>query len=217
MAGCKRANGEKVRVIACGMLAREVLAVCEANGLDHVSLRCLPAEYHHRPERIAPALEKAILAAREAGFSHIIAGYGDCGSAGAVDRVCRRHGVERIAGPHCFAFYQGAGAADAHPEEDMRAFYLTDFLARHFETFLIRPLGLDRHPELRDMYFVHYEKLVYLAQTEDPWLEEKARAAAERLSLSYERRFTGYGGLASALLASRPEGSAAGRALPPSH
>lgn len=208
MRSVKRMKKEKVRLIACGMLAREILAVCEANGLDHISLKCLPAEYHHRPEKIAPALEKAVLEARREGFSKIVAGYGECGSQGAIDKVCKTYGIDRIEGPHCFAFYMGPETFADHAEGDMLSFYLTDFLARHFETFLVRPLGLDRHPELRDDYFAHYEKLIYLAQTEDPFLEEKARAAADFLSLKYEKRFTGFGALGAAVL--DPSGSAPG-------
>ncbi len=182
------------------MIAREVLAVCEALKLDHLSLTCLPAEFHHYPDRIAPAVDEAIGKARAEGYTRIFIGYADCGTGGDLDRVCEKHGVERIEGPHCFAFYQGNAAFDALGEDDMRVFYMTDFLARQFDAFLIEPLGLDRHPELRDMYFGNYEKMVYLAQTDDPGLTEKAKAAAERLGLAYEYRFTGYGDLTSALM-----------------
>ena len=192
-------TAEPVRIIACGMIAREVLAVTEALKLDHLSLTCLPAVYHHYPERIAPAVDDAIRQAREDGYTRIFIGYADCGTGGDLDRVCAKHGVERIEGPHCFAFYQGNAAFEAIGEDDMRVFYMTDFLARQFDAFLIEPLGLDRHPELRDMYFGHYEKMVYLAQTDDPELVEKAKAAAERLGLAYEYRFTGYGDLTGAL------------------
>jgi hypothetical protein len=193
------AKPEPVRIIACGMIAREVLAIADALKLGHLSLACLPAMYHHHPEKIAPALDKAIVEARTEGFTRIFVGYADCGTGGDLDKVCARHGVERIAGPHCFAFYQGMAAFEALGDADMRAFYMTDFLARQFDAFLIEPLGLDRHPELRDMYFGNYEKLVFLAQTDDPELDAKAKAAAERLGLAFERRFTGYGDLTGAL------------------
>lgn len=185
----------KVKVIACGMLAREVLAVKERLGLDHLELICLPAEYHFHPDRIAPAMDAAIEEARSAGYRHIVVGYADCGTGGMLDKVCQKHGVERIAGPHCFAFYQGLETFEAAGEDDMTSFYMTDFLCRHFETFFIRPLGLDRHPELAADYFAHYEKLVYLAQTEDPDLDRVARDAARMLGLAFERRPTGYGDL----------------------
>lgn len=186
---------DRVRVIACGMLAREVLAVKDRLGLDHLDLTCLPAEYHFHPDRIAPAMDAAIEEARSEGYRHIVIGYADCGTGGQLDKVCQKHGVERIAGPHCFAFYQGLENFEAACEDDMTSFYMTDFLCRHFETFFIRPLGLDRHPELAADYFAHYEKLVYLAQTDDRQLDRVAEEAASMLGLAYERRPTGYGDL----------------------
>jgi hypothetical protein len=190
---------QRVRVIACGMIAREVLAVNRQLGFDHVDLKCLPAEYHHHPQKIAPAMERAILVAREEGFTHIFAGYADCGTGGEVDKVCARYGVERIAGPHCFSFYLGNREFETAGDAYLATFFITDFLARHFDTFLMRPLGLDRHPELRDTYFGNYERALYLAQTDDAELAEKAREGAARLGLRYERVFTGYGDLSAAL------------------
>ncbi len=190
---------ERVLVIACGMIAREVLAVKEQHGLTHLDLTCLPADFHYYPDRIPPAMEKAIVEAKAAGYRHIFAGYGDCGTGGMLDVVLEKHGVERVAGPHCFAFYQGAKAFEAVGEGDMLSFYMTDFLCRQFDAFFIKPLGLDRHPELIADYFGHYEKVVYLAQTEDPALDRVAENAARRLGLAYERRFTGYGDLPAAL------------------
>ena len=189
----------KVLVIACGMLAREILAVKAALDLAHVELRCLPAEFHFQPDRIAPAVEKAVFQAQAEGFGTILVGYGDCGSGGALDRVCEKLGVERLAGPHCFAFYQSMRDFEALGEDDMTSFYMTDFLCRQFDAFFMRPLGLDRHPELAADYFGHYEKLVYLAQTNDPALDQVAEGAAEMLGLRYERRATGYGDLVPAL------------------
>ncbi|WP_422370956.1 DUF1638 domain-containing protein [Hoeflea sp.] len=195
----ERNREKKVRVIACGMIAREVLAVNAQLGHDHVDLKCIDANYHHHPERIAPAVERAILRARQEGYRHIFIGYADCGTGGALDRVCADHGVERIEGPHCFSFYIGNADFEAEADGMMTTFFITDFLARHFEAFLIRPLGLDRFPELRSTYFGHYERALYLAQTDDPELERKARDAASRLGLPYERRVTGYGDLSAAL------------------
>ena len=191
----------KVRVIACGMIAREVLAVNDQLGFGHVDLKCLPAEYHHYPQKIAPALDKAIADARAEGFDHVFVGYADCGTGGELDKICKKHGVERIAGPHCFAFYMGNSAFEQAPEGFLRTFFITDFLARHFETFMVKPLGLDRHPELRDMYFGNYETALYLAQTEDPDLLARAKAAAAFLGLQFEYRYTGYGDLHGALSA----------------
>lgn len=189
----------KLRVIACGMIAREVLAVKAKLGLDHLDLKCLPAEFHYYPDRIPAAMDAAIIEARAEGFDHIFAGYGDCGTGGLLDRVLEKHGVERIAGPHCFAFYQGNAAFEASGDADMLAFYMTDFLCRQFDAFFIKPLGLDRHPELAGDYFGNYEKLVYLAQTDDPALDRVAEDAARMLGLAYERRSTGYGDLTRSL------------------
>lgn len=195
----QRPEPEKVLVIACGMIAREVLAVRDGLKLDHLDLTCLPAELHYRPDRIPAAMETAIEKARAEGYARIFAGYADCGTGGMLDAVLARHGVERLPGPHCFAVYQGLDAFAAVEDADMTAFYMTDFLCRQFDAFFIRPLGLDRHPELASDYFGNYEKLVYLAQTDDPELTKVAADAAALLGLAFERRFTGYGDLPGGL------------------
>ena len=192
-------KAERLRVIACGMLAREILAVKAAYRLDHLDLTCLPAEFHFYPDRIVPAMEAAIVEARAEGYTNIFAGYADCGTGGMLDKLLARHEVRRIGGPHCFAFYQKLAAFEASGDADMLCFYMTDFLCRQFEAFFIRPLGLDRHPELIPDYFGNYEKLVYLAQTDDPALDSVAESAAKLLGLRYERRYTGYGDLVPAL------------------
>ena len=197
----EKAQTEKVLVIACGMIAREILAVKAQLGLDHLELTCLPAEFHYYPDRIPPAMDAAIAKARAEGWKNILLGYADCGTGGMLDRVCEKHGVERIAGPHCFAFYQGLDAFEAIGDSDMTTFYMTDFLCRQFDAFFMKPLGLDRHPELAKDYFGHYDKLVYLAQTDAPELEEVAIRAAGMLGLAYEKRRTGYGDLTQALAA----------------
>ncbi|GLQ79389.1 hypothetical protein GCM10007881_29070 [Mesorhizobium huakuii] len=186
---------DRLLVIACGMIAREVLAVKEQLGLTHLELTCLPAEFHFYPDRIAPAMDRAIEKAKAEGYEHIFVGYADCGTGGLLDRVIEKHGVERMAGPHCFAFYQGMEAYAKVAEDDMMSFYMTDFLCRQFDAFFMKPLGLDKHPELIKDYFGNYEKLVYLAQTDDPELDKVAEKAAALLGLAYERRATGYGDL----------------------
>jgi hypothetical protein len=186
----------RVLIIACGALAREIVALKKANGWGHVDLACLPAILHNRPERIPGAVAEAVT--RHSGaYGKIFVAYADCGTGGQLARACRRLGVEMISGPHCYAFFDGVEAFEARDE--MTAFYLTDFLVRQFDAFVWKPLGLDRHPELRDQYFAGYERLIYLAQTEGATLDRLARGYAERLGLEYERRFTGYGDLASAL------------------
>ena len=182
-------------LIACGALAREALAVLEANRLEHVELTCVSALLHNRPQKIPAAVREKIRDARQS-YERILVLYGDCGTGGELDRVLAEEGVERIEGPHCYAFYAGLDAFDALAEAEPGTFYLTDFLARQFETLVIEGLGLDRHPELLPDYFGNYTRLLYLAQTDDPDLTAKAEAAAARLGLGYERRRTGLGGLA---------------------
>lgn len=186
----------RILLIACGALAREILDLKAANGWSHLDLTCLPANLHLYPDRITAAVEAAVLEHRDA-YDGIFIVYADCGTGGLLQAKCDELGVEMVAGPHCYSFFEGNAAFAARDE--MTAFYLTDFLVRQFDAFVWKPMGLDRHPELRDMYFGNYEKLVYQAQTDDPALDEKARSCALRLGLDYERRYTGYGDLAGAL------------------
>ncbi|HMO72684.1 MAG TPA: DUF1638 domain-containing protein [Paracoccaceae bacterium] len=185
----------RVLAIACGALAHEVLALKRLNGWDHLDLHCLPANLHLWPDRI-PAAVAAAVARWRPDYETILILYADCGTGGGLSEMCKELGVEMIEGPHCYSFFEGNETFAAHAETEIAAFYLTDFLTRQFDAFVWRPMGLDRHPELRDLYFGNYEKLVYQAQTDDPELDRKARAAADRLGLAYERRFTGYGDLA---------------------
>lgn len=185
-----REGARKILVIACGALAREVLAL----ELDHIDVACLPAQLHNHPKRIPEAMRAKIRANREA-YDEILCLYGDCGTGGELDCVLKEEGVSRIEGAHCYAFYAGEETFSRLMEEEPGTFFLTDFLARHFDALVIRGLGLDRFPELRDDYFGNYRRLVHLAQFDDSDLETKARAAAERLGLAYERRFTGLGGI----------------------
>lgn len=178
----------RVLVVACGALAHEILAIKQLNGFDHLDLHCLPAILHNHPERIAPAVRDAVTARRDA-YERVFVAYADCGTGGALQAVCAALGVQMIAGPHCYAFFEGVDAFAARDEID--AFYLTDFLARQFDAFVTRPLGLDRHPELREMYFGNYARVVYLAQSDDAALTARAQAAADALGLAFERRFTG--------------------------
>lgn len=184
----------RILLIACGALAHEVLAIKAANGWDHLDLQCLPAKLHLYPEKIIPAVEAAV-AEHHAAYAGIYVLYADCGTGGLLFEKCKELGVEMIAGPHCYSFFEGNDVFAAHADTEFTAFYLTDFLVRQFDAFVWRPMGLDRHPELRDMYFQHYTKLVYQAQTNDAALDAKAEDCAARLGLAYERRYTGYGDL----------------------
>ena len=200
---CASSRGtRRVLVVACGALAREVLAL----KLDAIDVACLPAQLHNHPKQIPEAMRAKIRANREA-YDEILCLYGDCGTGGELDRVLaeegvsriegvlKEEGVRRIEGAHCYAFYAGEQTFSELAEEEPGTFYLTDFLVRHFDALVIRGLGLDRFPELRDDYFGNYRRVVHLAQFDDPDMETKAKAAAERLGLAYERRFTGLDGI----------------------
>jgi Protein of unknown function (DUF1638) len=211
------ADPPRVLVIGCGALARELLAL--TRDLPGVKVTCIDAALHMRPERIADAVATSIARARRdyGRDTKIFVAYADCGTRGALDRVLAEANVERIEGAHCYEFYAGAATFAALQDEDPGTFYLTDFLARQFDSMIVRGLGLDTHPELLPMYFGNYRRLIYLAQTDDPALVATARRAATRLGLTFELRHTGFGDLATAvngLVASPPEGRAAASRAP---
>ncbi len=188
----------QILLIACGALAREILDIKARNGWDHMALTCLPAILHVYPEKITQAVEDAVAKHRDS-YDQIYVVYADCGTGGLLQQSCDRLGVQMIKGPHCYSFFEGNDAFALRGEDETTAFYLTDFLARQFDAFVWKPLGLDRHPELRDMYFGNYTKLIYQAQTDDPALTERAKDCATRMGLEFERRLTGYGDLETTL------------------
>ena len=185
-----------VLLLACGALAREIVDLIERNRWTAFDLQCLPAKWHNTPEKIVPALRGKIREARGR-YRSIFVLYGDCGTGGLLDQMLEQEQVERIAGPHCYAFFSGNEEFASHADDDVTSFFLTDYLARYFDKLIWSGLGLDRHPELLPLYFGNYTRIVYLAQTRDEELAKKAMAAAKKLGLGYEYRFTGYGELAS--------------------
>jgi len=187
-----------VLLIACGALAREILDLKRANSWDHLDLTCLPAKYHLYPEKITEAVRASVAKHRDH-YAQIFVVYADCGTGGLLQAACDELGVEMVPGPHCYSFFEGNDRFAQNADDDLTTFFLTDFLVRQFDAFVWTPMGLDRHPDLRDMYFGNYTKLVYQAQTEDPALTAKAQDCADRLGLAFERRFTGYGDLKSVL------------------
>lgn len=188
-----------IALLLCGALAREVIAIAKARGWD-VAIHAISAREHMTPPTIAPHVEAKL---RELLQSHerVIVVYGDCGTAGALDRVLDAYNVPRISGPHCYEMYAGAAAHDTLMAEQPGTFFLTDFLLRGFDGLMWKGLGLDRNPELRDDYFAHYTRLVYLAQSDDAALRSKAHTVAERLGLALEIRPTRYGELETRLTA----------------
>ncbi len=187
-----------VLIIACGALAREIVALVRANRWQHMTVQCLPAEWHNTPDKIPDGVRDKIRAARGR-FARIFVAYADCGTGGQLDQVLKEEGVERIPGAHCYEFFAGAKTFAELSDAEPGTFYLTDFLAHHFDRLIYRGLGLDRHPQLMPDYFGNYRKLVYLAQIEEPRLVAKAREAAKYLGLEFEYRFSGYGDLTRAL------------------
>jgi Protein of unknown function (DUF1638) len=194
----KNSANARVLLISCGALAREIVDLIELNKWTAFDIECLPAKWHNTPEKIVPGVREKIRTRRH-GYQRVYVLYGDCGTGGELDALLHEEGVERIDGPHCYAFFSGNPAFAKRAEDDMTSFFLTDYLARQFDKLVWEGLGLDRHPELLTDYFQHYRKLVYLAQVKDEALESKAAAAAKKLGLAYEYRFTGYGELESDL------------------
>lgn len=188
----------KALVIACGALAREIVALREVNGWPHLDVACLPAHLHNAPARITGAVREKIIANRDR-YASIFVAYGDCGTGGELDAMLSEERCERIPGAHCYAFYAGEDTFASLADDEPGTFYVTDFLLRHFDRLVIRGLGLDRHPELAAQYFGNYRRLVYLAQSASPKRIADARVAAERLGLTFEFRHTGYGGLERSL------------------
>ena len=197
-AGLPPSHQGRVLLIACGALAHEVMALKRINDWDHLDLQCLPAKLHLYPKQITAEVAAAV-AEHKATYETIFILYADCGTGGLLFEKCKELGVEMISGPHCYSFFEGNDIFLSHTDTEFTAFYLTDFLVRQFDAFVWRPMGLDRHPELRDMYFGNYTKLIYQAQTNDPLLDAKAEDCAARLGLAYERRVTGYGDLATTM------------------
>ena len=193
-------------VLACGALAKEVLALKTSVGLaDSVfDLQCLPASYHNHPEKIIPAL-KETLDGKGKNYDHVLIGYGDCGTGGGLDRLLEDYPkAERLPGAHCYAFYAGLAEFNDMMEEELGSFFLTDYLVRHFKTLIIKGFGMDRYPNLKETYFEHYKRLIYMSQDPTDELIELARDAAEFLGLAFEHRHVGYGDLAT-YIAQLPE------------
>ncbi len=201
---------KSVVIIACGALAKEIVALKALNAWDHVRIQCLPADLHNRPQLIPAAVAETIATIRATDPNvEIFAAYADCGTGGLLDQVLEREGVERLPGAHCYEFFATTAVFTELSEQVLGTFYLTDFLARHFERLIWQGLGLEKKPELLPLYFGNYERVLYLSQTHDPDLQVRAKQAADRLGLAFEALHTGYGDLQSELSVAIPSRVAA--------
>lgn len=189
---------QRTLVIACGALAREINQLKKTNGWEHLELTCIDAALHFYPEKIPAQLRARIRENRDQ-YDDIYIAYAECGTRGEIDKIIAEEGIERLPGAHCYQFFAGEEAFAQMSDDEPGTFYLTDFLVRHFDRLVMRSLGLDKHPELRDMYFGNYKRVVYLAQTTDEKLVQAAKRAAEVLGLAFEHVHTGYGDLGQSL------------------
>lgn len=192
------AQSSPILIIACGALAQEIVKLQTLNGWNHLHLKCLDAELHNRPHLIAGKLREKIAQHRNE-YNNIFVAYADCGSGGEIDRVLEDENIERLPGAHCYSFFAGEQRFKEISEQELGSFYLTDFLAKHFERLVIKGLKLDQHPELRDQYFGNYTRVVYLSQEDNPSVRSLAKNAALFLGLDFEHEHCGYGDLQTGL------------------
>ena len=192
------AQSSPILIIACGALAQEIVQLQKLNGWNHLHLKCLDAELHNRPHLIAGKLREKIAQHRNE-YNNIFVAYADCGSGGEIDRVLEDENIERLPGAHCYSFFAGEQRFKEISEQELGSFYLTDFLAKHFQRLVIKGLKLDQHPELRDQYFGNYTRVVYLSQEDNPSLRSLAKNAALFLGLDFEHEHCGYGDLQTGL------------------
>ncbi|MBX2879006.1 MAG: DUF1638 domain-containing protein [Granulosicoccus sp.] len=181
-------------IIACGAIAHELTAVVRLNKLEHVTIECLPASWHNTPDRITPAVEKKISESKDM-YPRILVAYGDCGTGGQLDKILNQHNIQRLPGAHCYSFFAGHDVFADMAEEEAGTFYLTDYLVDNFDRLILEDLGINKHPELRSMYFGNYTRMIYLCQSEDTVKKtariEKAEDAASALNLPLQIHVTG--------------------------
>lgn len=180
-------------VLCCGAVANEIVSIVRDNGWDHMRVECLPAKLHNDPEALLEGVRAKIASARSL-YDRIFVLYSDCGSGGRMARMLEDEGIEGIGGAHCYEVFAGPERFREIIGQEPGCFFLTDFLARHFDKLVYEGLALDRFPRLRDTYFGKYKKLIYLAQSDNEDLKARAREAARKIGLEFELRYTGRGG-----------------------
>ena len=191
-------QAQPLTILGCGALARELVDLIKQFPEGQVKLTCLPASWHNTPEKIVPGLAQKIKKLKKQNRQILVA-YGDCGTGGDIDVLLEKEQVSRIAGPHCYEMYMGKSQFDAEMEAELGTFFVTDYMVRHFERIVMKGMGLRAHPQLRDMYFQHYTRFLYLAQIQDDKLKAKAALCAAELDLRFEYKYTGYGEFTSFL------------------
>ncbi len=180
-------------VICCGAIAKEIVTIIRENGWDHMKVQCLPAKLHNEPGALPEGVRAKIRAGHARG-DEVVVLYSDCGTGGGMAKVLEEEGLENIGGAHCYEVFAGSERFKQLMKDEPGSFFVTDFLARHFEKLVFKGLGLDRFPKLLDVYFGKYRKMVYLVQRENPDTLARAEAAAASIGLELEVRHTGYGG-----------------------
>ena len=190
---------QEVLLIACGALANEVNAVLSANQLTNISVEYLSASLHNRPEKLAPTLRTRVERGLDQG-KKVFLGYADCGSGGAIDTLCEEYSIERLPGAHCYEFFLQPGVFREFHAVNPGTFFLTDYLARHFDRLVLEGLGIIEHPELFEIYFGNYSKVLFMSQSGSEHALRDAHSAARKLKLPIEVIAGGYGQFADALL-----------------
>ena len=191
-------TSDKILILACGALAREISILIRINSWNHIHARYLPAKLHNNPEKITDQLRTKLQSAKKV-FPRIFIGYADCGTGGKIDSLLEEFKIQRLPGAHCYEFFTEKNKFEKIMEEEIGSFFLTDFLVKAFEKLVWKGMKIDRYPELKEIYFKNYKKLVYLSQEKNSNLEPQAIEIAELLGLEYVYRYTGYGELEKSL------------------
>ncbi len=190
-------------VLACGALARELKVVLaqlvptDGQVKPRVEVVYLSSALHNRPEQIPAEVDRFLESlGNPMSAPRVVLGYADCGTGGLLDSLIERRRAEgftinRLPGAHCYEFFSGSARFAELTEQSMGTFYLTDYLALHFESLVWTGLGLDRHPELRDMYFGNYDRVALISQSHSDLVTERAQEAAALLGLRFEHHHVG--------------------------
>ena len=186
-------------LVTCGALGRDVKQIADRRGWD-VDIYGVSALLHLYPSRIVEELREKLHALRPR-YEKLVVVYGDCGTTGKLEPLLEEVGAVRLRGPHCYEMYAGAAHFEDIAQKRPGTFYLTDWLVRSFDRAVVVGLGLDRHPELKEMYFGNYEAVLFLRQVPDPRLAQKAREIAAYLELPLEIEDVGLGELEDRLAA----------------